>query len=87
MNRTRNMMKRPGHYLMTCDLSGFVGWDDEMAEMWDGKMVLKQFWEPRHPQDSVRGIKENNSVPVARPEPEDVEVSDLYPNGVTKDDL
>lgn len=83
MIRTRRMGKRPGHYLMTCDLSGFVGWDDEMRKTWDGKFVLKQFWESRHPQDFVRGRKDDQSVPNARPEGEDVFLCEgVYESGV-----
>jgi len=57
---------------MVCDLSGFRGWDDEMRETWDGKWVLKQFWESRHPQDFVRGKSDKQSVPNSQPETADV---------------
>ena len=66
MNRKK---PRPGSgdYLMQCDMSGFVGLASEMKQTWDGKWVLAKFWEPRHPQDYVRGRAEDQSVPVARP--------------------
>lgn len=68
---------------MTCELSGHVGWDDEMVKTWDGKWVLKEYFEERHPQDYVRSRNEDQSVPVARPEATVQNASDLYPNGVT----
>lgn len=87
MRRTRQMGKRPGHHLMICDYSGFCGWDDEMQKTWDGKWVLKEFWDPRHPQDFVRGKADDESVSPSRPEDTDRDVSDDYPNGVTANDL
>lgn len=87
MRRTRRMGKRPGQHLMICDYSGFAGWSDEMVKTWDGHYVLKQFWEPRHPQDFVRGKVDDQTVEPRRPEGADVDVSDVYPNGVTADDL
>jgi hypothetical protein len=77
--RKRFQGKRLGHYLMQCDYSGQVGWDDEMRETWDGKWVLAKYWEPRHPQDFVRSIPEESGVPVSRPQSADVEVcQDIY---------
>ena len=81
------MMKRPGHHLVMCDVSGFACWDDEVLERWDGAIVHKDFWEERHPQDFVRGVKDDQSVSPVNPEPTDVLIADAYPNGVTGDDL
>ena len=72
---------------MQCDLSGFVGLASEMKETWDGKWVLAKFWEPRHPQDYVRGRAEDQSVPVSRPRSDVVTYAERFPNGFTKDDL
>ena len=46
---------------------------------WDGFFVRKDFWEARHPQDFVRGRKDNQRVPIARPEKPDVflEIGDV----------
>jgi hypothetical protein len=43
-------------------------------------MVCSPCWEPRHPQDFIRPIKERNSVPWTRPRPLDVfiETCDIY---------
>ena len=34
---------------------------------WNGLIVLDRFWEPRHPQDFVKGVKDDQTVPEARP--------------------
>lgn len=37
-----------------------------MQEAWDGSMRCTECWEPRHPQDFVHGIEDNQSVPWSR---------------------
>ena len=54
-----------------CDLSGFKCKASETVLRWDGLRVLRRFSEERHPQDFVRGVKDNSSVPWARPEQAD----------------
>jgi len=34
-------------------------------------MVCFKDWEPRHPQEFIRGVKDNPSVPISRPEATD----------------
>ena len=41
-----------------------------MKKRWDNAWVCEECWEPRHPQEYVRGISERIAVPVARPVPE-----------------
>lgn len=41
---------------------------DTMQE-WTGQYVGKHEWEARHPQDFVRGRRDDQSVPDPRPEP------------------
>ena len=48
-----------------------------MRKRWDGVITCPRDWEPRHPQDFVRGVKDNPSVPISRPEPPDTFVSDF----------
>lgn len=38
---------------------------------WNGLRVHRRHWEPRHPQDFVRGVADEQSVPNARPRPAD----------------
>lgn len=40
----------------------------ELRRTWDGFYVCEECWEPRHPQDFVRGVPDNPSVPWTRPD-------------------
>jgi len=73
----------PGDYLMTCDECGVVFRRSEMRERWDKSWVCSKDWEPKHPQESVRGKADKMQVPVARPQGEDVYI--LTP--ISSDDL
>jgi len=46
-------------------------------------MVCKKDWEPRHPQEFMRGIKEKIAVDIARPPSAPVMIT----TPVTQDDL
>lgn len=74
MNRTY----RPGDYLCKCDRTGFTVYASDTVVEWNGLRVRRQSAERRQPQDFVRGRKDNQSVPDARPQPADVF---LYTNG------
>ena len=58
----------PGDYLMVCDRTGYVIRSSEARKEWTGHIVRQQSWEPRHAQDFVRGIPDNQTVPEARPD-------------------
>lgn len=75
---------RIGDYRVICDRSGFKFWASECRMTWDGLFVHKKYWEPRHPQDFVRGTRDEQKVPIARPEQTDVFLS---AGEVTEDDL
>jgi hypothetical protein len=47
---------------------------------WDGLYVCHDDFETRHPQDFVRGRKDNQNVPNARPEPIDTVIGPLLTN-------
>lgn len=47
-------------HLIVCDASGFVCKKSETRKMWNGMIVRKDFWEPRHPQDFLPSIKESS---------------------------
>jgi len=66
--------KKPklGDYKMRCDRSGHVFPASEMRKEWTGMWVHQDYWEPRHPQDFVRGRADNQRVPVARPDPSNI---------------
>jgi hypothetical protein len=69
---------------VVCDRSGFECMASETVLTWDGLRVLKRFAEPRHPQDFLKGVKDNPSVPWTRPEQPDVF---LDPGDVTPESL
>jgi len=46
--------------LVKCDASGFVCKKSETRKMWNGMIVRKDFWEPRHPQDFLPNITERS---------------------------
>ena len=73
-----------GDYNIICDYSGFKIKRSQARMTWDNYLVKKEFWEPRQPQDFVRGRKDNQTVPVARPEQSD---RFLTNNEVSRDDL
>jgi hypothetical protein len=63
--------QRVGDYRVICDLSGFKCWASETVMTWNGLRVLRRFAgteTSRHPQDFVRGVKDDQSVPNPRPE-------------------
>ena len=71
-----------------CDVSGFKAKPGELVRRWDGMWVLPEFNEPRNKQDFAYSRSEKQRG-AKRPEPVGSEtmISDLYPNGVTSDDL
>lgn len=79
----RDTEARLGDYNAICDISGFEGKASEFALRWDGLRVLRRFWEPRQPQDFVRGVKDDPTVPWSRPETADVFIT----TPVTPEDL
>lgn len=61
----------PGTWKVTCDVCGFEYASDVVKKRWDGLITCPDDWEMRHPQDFIRGVKDDPSVPFARPEPPD----------------
>ena len=46
-------------YCMSC---GRKYKSNEIRKRWDGLLVCDEDWEPRHPQDFVRGIQERSNI-------------------------
>lgn len=67
-----------------CDVCGFKVKASQTRRRWDGLVVCREDWEPRHPQDFVRGRRDRQVPAVIRPEPADKFLTD---NEVTVDDL
>lgn len=47
---------RPGLHWVECMRCGFDYRADQIRKEWTGVLVCQQCWEPRHPQDFVRGM-------------------------------
>ena len=75
---------RHGSFNRICDRSGFKVKASETVMEWTGLIVRKEDFEPRHPQDFVRGKADNQAVPHARPEADD---TFLGANDVTQSSL
>lgn len=76
---------RHGQWLAICDRCGFQYYSSKLRKEWTGLRVCSgpatnDCWEPRHPQDFVRGRKDNQSPPWVRPEPEPVENAPSAPD-------
>lgn len=64
------MEYRAGDFWRICDVCGFDYRASETYKRWDGLIVCASDWEPRHPQDFVRGRMDRQRVPDPRPEPD-----------------
>lgn len=50
-----------------CPRCGFDYYASELKKEWTGKYVCKKCWEPRHPQDFVRGREEKIAADISYP--------------------
>lgn len=62
-----------GQWNALCDRCGSQYKSGQLKKEWNGLMVCKECYEPRHPQDFVKGVKDDQSVEWTRPEGTDVE--------------
>lgn len=74
----------PGDYFVRCDRTGFKVLASECRMTWDGYFVRKESWDERHPQQFVKGRKDDQTVPIPRPAGTDYFLST---NEVTADSL
>lgn len=65
---THNYLSR-GEYNVTCDRCGRKLKSSQVSKEWTGLIVCRVCLDERHPQDFVRGVRDNMVVPVARPYP------------------
>lgn len=56
-----------GEHLVVCDRSGKIYDSTNVRKEWNGLIVGRDEWEPRHPQEFRRGIREDIAVREARP--------------------
>jgi hypothetical protein len=74
-----------GGFYRYCDRCGFERRNYDTKKEWTGLIVCAdECYETRHPQDNVRGVKDQQKVPNPRPEPADYFLTD---NEVTRDSL
>lgn len=66
----RNTWKR-GDWLYVCQRCGLTYYASTIRLEWTGLRVCEHCWEPRHPQDFVRGVRDDQTVPFAN-NPDDV---------------
>ena len=56
-----------GDWNVECDVCGFKFKASDIKKRWDNAYVCADDWEPRHPMDFQKGIKDDPSVPFTRP--------------------
>ena len=76
---------RAGDHLAICDRCGSKKYASETKKEWTGLRVCHPCFDPRHPQDLVRGKVDRQNVTDPRPESADVFIDPENP--VTADDL
>ncbi len=64
-----------GAHNVVCDVSGFKVKSTETRMTWDGLRVRESDWDPRHPQDFVRGKAYKQTVTNPRPGATDIELT------------
>ena len=57
----RNPGYIPGSYWNCCDVCGFDYRIEDMKLTWEGLLVCHADWEPRHPQDFVRAVRDDTA--------------------------
>jgi hypothetical protein len=62
----------PGDFYRICDRTGFKVRASKTRKQWDNLIVRLESFEPRQPQDFVRGVPDNQTVPEPRPHQKDI---------------
>ena len=57
-----------GEFNAVCDRCSFKFKSSDLREEWQGLMVCKDCYEPRHPQDFLEGVPDDSSIPWSRPD-------------------
>ena len=73
-----------GQWNCICDRCGFQFKARQLRTEWTGLRVCRDCWEPRHPQDFVKGKADRQAPPWVRPEPPEIT---LGTNDVQPEDL
>ena len=56
-----------GSFYRICDMTGFKIRAERTAKQWNSLIVRDQSWEPRQPQDFVKGVRDEQAAPEPRP--------------------
>ena len=56
-----------GSFYRICDRTGFATRAERTQTEWNNLIVNRRVWEARQPQDFVKGVPDNQTVPYARP--------------------
>jgi len=70
--RTYANYYKKGSWNVKCARTGFKIKAEDARQEWNGLIVRRESWEPRQPQDYVKGVPDNPAVPLARPRPAQV---------------
>jgi hypothetical protein len=62
----------PGSFYRIDDRTGYKIRAEHTRKEWTGRIVREQSWEPRQPQDLVRGVRDDQNVPEPRPRQQNV---------------
>ena len=68
---------KAGDYYVTSDRTGRKILASEARREWTGSLVHKDEFETRHQQDFVRGLVDDQTVPISRPKPVDTFIGPL----------
>jgi len=80
--KTKNPGFKSGNYWVTCQRCDFSYRRSEVRKQWDGLVVCKPCWEPRHPQDFVRSVTDTIAPQgLNNPESQDVFIEASYQAG------
>jgi len=79
---------KKGDWNAICDVCGFEYKASELRKRWDGMRVCRDDFEERHPQDFLKGRRDDQSVLWTRPDNNNklVTVNPLDPDDVTYGD-
>jgi hypothetical protein len=77
----------PGQWKAQCDRCGFWHKSRALRVEWNGLRVCGACWEPRHPQESLRGKADIQAPPWVRPATDGPDVTLETGTPVTEADL
>lgn len=83
MSKHRTARYRSGSYLLICDRSGRVDWNENFRTEWNGLVVHKDYYENRNPQDFIYAVQDQRPVSPVRPDTD----GDLFRDDVTAGEL